>query len=313
MMSDKGKREMAEECNADKVKPKIDWHLVKWAVAVVVGLWLALGVFAWTRAEPGQFGDMFGAVNALFSGLAFAGIIVAIWTQSHELALQREQLALQRTELTLTREEMRGQKEQLAAQDRTMQKQAFESTFFALSRRFREMAESLQISDPAEAADSGTRAAGRAYWRIVFQELDWDGKFEAGDANKQLATYLLLYRAHESGLAPCFAMLAETIAFLERSDFGHDPTYARLLRAQLFPEETFLIALHGLSPDAPQSLKGQIERLGLLKLLPKHEEYPGIKVFAAYASSAFEDPPVPAALGAAGEVRARFVGRAMSA
>jgi hypothetical protein len=48
----------------------------------------------------GQFGDMFGAANATFSGLAFAGLIYAI-------LLQREDLALQRAELELTRQELK--------------------------------------------------------------------------------------------------------------------------------------------------------------------------------------------------------------
>ena len=38
---------------------------------------------------PGPFGDMFGAVNALFSGLAFGGVIVAILLQRQELKAQR--------------------------------------------------------------------------------------------------------------------------------------------------------------------------------------------------------------------------------
>ena len=44
----------------------------------------------------GEFGDMFGGVNALFSGLAFAGVIYAILLQRRELQLQREELALTR-------------------------------------------------------------------------------------------------------------------------------------------------------------------------------------------------------------------------
>jgi hypothetical protein len=51
-------------------------------------------------AERGQAGDLFGSINALFSGLAFAGVIIAI-------LLQREELALQREELKYTREELR--------------------------------------------------------------------------------------------------------------------------------------------------------------------------------------------------------------
>ena len=66
--------------------------------AVVTILWfiswalitLYLGV---NPTKPGPFGDMFGAVNAWFSGLAFAGIIVAILMQRQELKAQREEAA----------------------------------------------------------------------------------------------------------------------------------------------------------------------------------------------------------------------------
>ncbi|WP_194091613.1 hypothetical protein [Vibrio hibernica] len=47
----------------------------------------------------GTFGDMFGAVNALFSGFAFLGVIYAILLQRKELSLQREELSLTRNEL----------------------------------------------------------------------------------------------------------------------------------------------------------------------------------------------------------------------
>src|SRR5688500_3428531 len=62
----------------------------------------------------GQFGDMFGTVNALFSGLAFAGIIFTI-------LLQREELEAQRHELEETRNEFKQQ-------NKTLRLQSFEST-----------------------------------------------------------------------------------------------------------------------------------------------------------------------------------------
>lgn len=43
--------------------------------------------------EAGTFGDMFGAVNALFSGLAFAGLIYTIAVQRQEMLLQRVEMA----------------------------------------------------------------------------------------------------------------------------------------------------------------------------------------------------------------------------
>ncbi len=59
-------------------------------------IWRYVGA-SWT--EKGQFGDMFGVVNALFSGLAFAGVIYAILLQRKELQLQRQELELTRHEL----------------------------------------------------------------------------------------------------------------------------------------------------------------------------------------------------------------------
>lgn len=50
----------------------------------------------------GTFGDMFGGVNALFSGLAFCGIIITILLQSSELKLQREEIRENRAELERT-------------------------------------------------------------------------------------------------------------------------------------------------------------------------------------------------------------------
>lgn len=82
-------------------------------IVLVVALWfgtsylITLNLPSWT--ERGQFGDLFGAVNALFSGLAFAGLFYTIFLQRSELALQREELALQRLE-------MQGSREQLANQ-----------------------------------------------------------------------------------------------------------------------------------------------------------------------------------------------------
>ena len=71
-------------------------------------LWVGVAFFPGWQ-ERGQFGDLFGSVNALFSGLAFAGLIYAI-------LLQRQELSLQRAELKLQREEMAASRAELAAQ-----------------------------------------------------------------------------------------------------------------------------------------------------------------------------------------------------
>ena len=57
----------------------------------------------WTKS--GTFGDTFGALNAIFSGLAFTGVIVTILIQRTELQNQRTELQLQRIEMQETRKE----------------------------------------------------------------------------------------------------------------------------------------------------------------------------------------------------------------
>jgi hypothetical protein len=74
-----------------------------WAVFVIVGAIAAVLVIQYVYATRvidaynsmpprGQFGDIFGGVNAFFTGLAFAGILVTIFLQRRELEWQREEL-----------------------------------------------------------------------------------------------------------------------------------------------------------------------------------------------------------------------------
>lgn len=66
---------------------------------VIIGLWVLTYCLLKDLTDRGTFGDMFGSVNALFSGLALAGIILTILLQHKELKLQREELILTRKEL----------------------------------------------------------------------------------------------------------------------------------------------------------------------------------------------------------------------
>lgn len=90
-------------------RPKSSWAWVWVAGILVVSLWFLLGWIlpgCYTNGQwesAGQLGDSFGMVNALFSGLAFLGVIVAIWLQNKEFQNQlhefSEQTQLQRKQL----------------------------------------------------------------------------------------------------------------------------------------------------------------------------------------------------------------------
>lgn len=99
--------------------------------------WFLISNFISEPADRGTFGDMFGAINALFSGLAFAGMIIT-------LLQQKEELSLQRKELEDTRKELEGQKEQQKTQNETLKYQRFETTFFFnLLSAFKEIRDTL--------------------------------------------------------------------------------------------------------------------------------------------------------------------------
>ena len=63
-----------------------------------------------------MFGDMFGTVNSLFAGLAFAGVIYTIFLQRNELALQRNELVLTREQLARSAAAQEKSHEALAEQ-----------------------------------------------------------------------------------------------------------------------------------------------------------------------------------------------------
>lgn len=88
--------------------------------------------------RSGTFGDTFGALNALFSGLAFAGIILSLRVQHEELKLQREEMELQRKEMTKQAKELKGQHEEIEKQRKLSENYAFERFFILLFNEVKE-------------------------------------------------------------------------------------------------------------------------------------------------------------------------------
>lgn len=61
-------------------------------------LFLIWPITEYSIAQAGVFGDSFGVLTSLFSGLAFSGMIITILLQKEELVLQREELKENRKE-----------------------------------------------------------------------------------------------------------------------------------------------------------------------------------------------------------------------
>ena len=90
-------------------------------IIVITSLWAISPIYISYLSEfwgSEKFLDSTNSTNALFAGLALAGIIITIIFQQKELGLQRNELELQRAELSYTRE--------------VFKQQIFENTFFSL-------------------------------------------------------------------------------------------------------------------------------------------------------------------------------------
>lgn len=263
-------------------EPKPAW--LGWGLLGLLLIWLFYGLSAYfllplllvygnvDTQRIGQFGDVFGALNALFSAFAFAVLIFTMFLQRRELALQRE-------ELEHTRNEIRGQKEQLQAQNLTMQRQAFESSFFALLGAYQDIVRMLDVRKlDGTLIRQGrdcfeyffSRSLRRDYLVInekgllgieasragrVRQISDLTGFQEMaqtrGGVDKNITqAYVSFFLQHQSDVGHYFRTVYHIYRFIDESDleWKEKQRFARIVRAQLSTYELLLFFYNGLSP-----------------------------------------------------------------
>ena len=129
------------------------------ATIVVWGLSFCLQYFGILK-KGFNYADLFEPVNALFSGLAFAGLIIT-------LIMQHDELGLQRKELVQTNKELAAQREQFTAQTKTMQIQRFENTLFNMLSLQQGIVNSLEFI-PTDGADTTPICKGRTVFDVFY-------------------------------------------------------------------------------------------------------------------------------------------------
>lgn len=117
---------------------------VLWWMFVVIGLiWIGSYIIIsmnFTKEDRGPLGDTFGAINSLFSGLAFCGIIYTIMLQRKELRLQREELANTRSELKRSADAQEETKKQMERQANNLKISAMLSALSTLAQFYKKQA-----------------------------------------------------------------------------------------------------------------------------------------------------------------------------
>ena len=271
--------------NVRRVNAK--WFILIFVFVVVLFSlsWLYLYYCHTDQQERGTFGDQFGFVNALFSGLAFAGLICTILLQKNELTLQREELAY-------TRAEMERQTTQFKNQNDTLRIQRFENTFFSMLSLQQQIVNELSFhfTDKVMVREDSTdptmrylekeiaidkQIVGRDLFRYAFVEAvhyleDTHRVYGIGRAMRREG-----FGAYKESYTPTyfdhyFRHLYTILKFVNQNEWLGEQQqyrYASLLRATLSRYELVWLFYNGLSDYGCEKFKPLIERYSMLKNL----------------------------------------------
>ncbi|WP_292568575.1 putative phage abortive infection protein [Mesorhizobium sp.] len=228
----------------------------------------------WDAPTVGQWGDSFGALNALMSTLAFAAVFFTL----------------------------RLQQRQINDAQRDQHIQRFESTYFEVLHLFREAREAFQYKYGEAYVDAGKikplfnsltsgldavrRANFEILWRLGNMPIDEIKPQFVGDVYEAA-----VIDRYESSTGPYFRLFY-TILFRIRDDNFLTPTekrrYANLFRSQLSSHEVALAGFNGLNPVS-KDLATLIIEFRILKYLP--DEFGRKYLARCYPPQAFEDRP----------------------
>ncbi len=244
-----------------------------WILGLVVIFILWIGTYYYLSVcrtdlswnEKGSIGDSFGAVSALFSGLAFLAVIITIYLQSRSLRESKANTDLQN----------------------------FENKFFQLVRVHQDILDGIEAHQTAGTNQIIVRGRQRIYQ--IYGEFVQDLAAEIHktpnvDSSELInRTYAALFGRYEHEIGHYFRHLYNIVAFIDRSSLslGVKKSYTKLLRAQLSSHELLLLFFNCLWDKGRRKFKPLVEKYALLEHMPKlkHEEYKSLYNPGAFAET----------------------------
>lgn len=260
---------------SQKTAPKkSEWILPITIFSLILFIWIATGLVLFDVEDRGTLGDMFGTTNALFSGLAFGGVIYAILLQRRDLNLQSMILENQNKEIKLNREELKGQKEQLALQNVTLRRQNFEATFFKLLSLHNEITSNIKIVTGNGHTYTGIESFEYLYTK--YQEIwkHYQNKDNEDLINCIKMTYNNFYDQHHLHIGHYYRSLQYLMTLIyEKRDFldNDGRLYSNLVRSHLSRYELCLLFYDALSDAGSDRLKQYIEYFSIFSAIDKQD------------------------------------------
>jgi hypothetical protein len=198
-------------------------------------------------AQSGLFGDTFGALTSLFSGLAFAGLLVTIWQQKEDLSLTRKEI----------------------------QDQHFENVLFKMLEMHNCIVTDLDLrkkSDTKNDSAGMVIATGRDCFQLFCDRFKnaYTSNLQANKTSKEYCNdvYEAFFEQHKSDLGHYFRYLYNIFKFIKESDVEKKKSYTSIVRAQLSDNELLLLFYNSLSKNGVEKFKPLVEEYQLLDNLP---------------------------------------------
>ncbi len=244
------------------------WIIFAIAVIFIIAVCLLFVCFMkeqpWGMDKRGQFGDMFGVLGAVFSGLAFAGLIVTLIQQHDDLKLQREDLRLQRQEIAQTNLELALQRKEMEEQNKTIMLQRFETTFFNMLRSLNEVRNDIKYSGDFDLRTGTTKVIeGKDAIERIYQ-LGFSLIKKHGYNDPFIKNYMSHYFRH----------LIQTLKIIDVANilsYQEKCYYTEIVSSHMSLHEMCAFFYYCLSDEAKDKTKILVEKYALFKILNNGE------------------------------------------
>ena len=199
----------------------------------IVLLWLITPISYWMGEHyplidvgpRGTFGDSFGAINSLFTGLALIGVAITGYLQQRDIEQQQNELK---------------------QQNKTLKIQNFEHSFFSMLSAFNDITNSLQLYSEQNQYTRGRDCLRVFHKRLLNKLKKYDEETLASktsDTNELHLTvmYDLWWEKHRTKLSHYFRTLFHIVKFVHEAEIEDKEKYLKIVRAQLSDQEQALL------------------------------------------------------------------------
>lgn len=228
-------------------------------------------------AGIGTFGDAFGVINALFSGLALAAVAVTLW-------LSLKQLKVQQAELKQNTEAVEGSRDQLKIHNDFLEKQSVQNQFFQMLESWQNITHNLEFR-PRDQLENVigrvaiVKAAEELLQILSIKAIMQDGKIQKTDDQDMEFRRELINNAYTTvamreafHLGNYFRLFYHIIRMINKStalEKEEKRDLVRVLRAHLSEAELVMLLYNCVTPYG-EKLRIFVEDYDLLQNLGEH-------------------------------------------